>query len=171
MKEIIRPIIEIIFIFIFLVCSLFYCTYLAKVETQSQDMLYEYNQNLKLAIASEGDNNKLLFPMTDNYAINNLDATIINVNNLTNTEVNYCLLLKVRKDSDLDYHILKIKVDNEIKYLKNLYVYEDEDYFYFDIKDSNIIDANNTSFMMWISDEASNYNGGSINYSFTVQNI
>lgn len=117
------------------------------------------------------NNNNSLKPMSDSYALNNLDNTIIKVKNYNDNEVDYKLFMRIKKGNELDFEQLKIKVDNDVFRLNTKYDYEDEEYLYFDLTHKKIDDSNNVNFAMWLDENIENYNNYSFSYNFYIERI
>ena len=126
----------------------------------------------KLTINTLEENNYDLFPMTDEYAINNLKVNTLKIDNVSSKGVNCELLLKVSKNSTLDIGNLKIKIDDKIDYISNAFSYEDGEYYYY-LLNTKMIDGNDyniVSYIIWLSSDTKNVNG-SLTYAFEVIEI
>lgn len=130
----------------------------------------EVVSNNSIDIKVVKNNNNLLYPMTDSYASNNSDETILNISNYSNKGVKCRLLMMIKNEDNLDYNVLKVKIDDEIFNLNNKYIYEDENYLYFDLTHKQIDKQSNISFAMWLDENTKEFNN-SVVYNFSVQKI
>jgi len=117
------------------------------------------------------NNYDMLYPMTDNYAKNNLEGIVLNISNYNKNDINCRLLMVLEKDKDLEYNNLKIKVDEEIFSLDNRYVYEDDDFLYFDLTHREVDKNENINFAMWLDENTKDLSKYSFTYNFLVEKI
>ena len=164
-RGIISYIIEII-----ITTGLIYFSYymISNCQVNKLDKKFIEDNNISINITN---NNNSLKPMSDSYALNNLDNTIINVKNYNDNEIDYKLLMRIKKGNELDFEQLKIKLDNEVFRLNTKYVYEDEEYIYFDLTHKKVDDLNNVNFAMWLDENIENYNNYSFSYNFYIERI
>ena len=157
---------EIIFILVFL-CFTYYmvnnCAY-SKIDKK-------FVEDNNIAVNIVNNNSKVLEPMSDLYAKNNLDNTVINVVNYNSNNIEYKLFMRIKKDNKLDFSELKIKVDDDIFRLNSKYDYEDDDYLYFDLAHKKINNENNVNFAMWLDEDVKDYNNYKFSYNFYVESI
>lgn len=80
-----------------------------------------------------------MFPMLDEDAMQNLKPCTIKVMNETYTSENYVLVLKINKESTMDYHFLHISINDEIYSLNNLKQAEEEEEIVFVLAKDNVV--------------------------------
>lgn len=98
-----------------------------------------------------------MFPMSDEDAMNNLKPCLIHVMNNTYTLESYVLLLKINKNSTLDYHYLHIGIDNSIFKLDELKLEETaEDYLFILDEKSLVGELKNYEIRLWLNTLAGN---------------
>jgi len=158
-------VIEIIITLSLVVVSYILCDDLNK--KLSQDAIK--NNSVSLEIIKS--NNGLLYPMTDSYAKNNVDDTVLNILNYNNNDVNCRLLMLIQKKDKFNYDNLKIRIDNEIFILNSKYLCEDDNYLYFDLAHREIDKNKNVSFAMWLDENTNDLSNNSFTYNFTVEQI
>lgn len=134
------------------------------------DTLINYSSPLALTIVEKSNNE--LYPMTDNYAINNLNKSTICITNSSNREINYQLLLKVNKESSIGLNNLKLRIGNNITKLDN-YQYEDEGNYYYSVYSSKLgrEDNTNVDYLIWLDENTSIITGNNLIYSFEIKSI
>ena len=131
----------------------------------------KFVEDNNIAVSILNNNNKVLRPMSDIYARNSLESTIINIKNYNSNDIEYKLFMRIRKNNNLDYSDLKIKVDNEIYSLDTRYDWEDNDYLYFDLVHKKVKDYNNVKFAMWLDENVGDYSNYNFSYNFYVESI
>lgn len=112
-----------------------------------------------------------MFPISNEIALKNINQTTLSVINDTLTEEEYTLLLKITKDSTLDYHCLNVALNNKISALENKYIMENEEYWYFKLSSDTILGETKTlNFIMWMDEKTGNeMQGKTLNYAFEIQ--
>lgn len=111
-----------------------------------------------------------MFPLSDKEAFN-LTPSKIELINETNTSENVTILMKISKSSSLDFNCLNIAIDSQKKQLNDLYVMDDSDYFYFNIKsDVTKAETKKYNFLLWMDASTGNeMMGKNLTYSFELQ--
>lgn len=112
-----------------------------------------------------------MFPISNEKALKNINPSSIKVINDTKTKEDYTLLMKVSKNSSLDYHCVNISLNNNITSLAKLTINEDEENYYF-LLDSNSIDGEikEYQFRIWMDEKTGNeMQGKSLSYTFEIQ--
>ena len=171
MNKIIKGlIIEIFFFSLVIVGSIFTFPNLKEENLKKTEAILAYSN--KLSINKVDENNYNLFPMTDEYAINNLKYNTLKVTNMVNKDIDYELFLVIDKKSTLNVENIRIKVDDKIDYISNTLSYEDEDCFYYllSTKKINNNSYNMINYIIWLDDKTQNVNGN-LNYAFEVREI
>lgn len=114
-----------------------------------------------------------LYPVTNEYALNNLDYSIINVINNTKENKKYNLMLIVEKNSTLDTNYLMININGTTLKLSDCY-YAEDDYITYFLIDTNMIEKNSINsnkIYIWLNKEASNNEQNkTLNIHFTILN-
>lgn len=117
------------------------------------------------------DNSDVLMPMSDSYAMNNIDKSVINVTNYNSDDIEYKLFMRVKKDKDLDFNQLKVMLNDDIFRLYSKYDYEDSNYLYFDLAHQKVNNINNVNFAMWLDKSVDNSSLYSFSYNFYIERI
>lgn len=164
-KSIVSYIIEIIFITFLVIFSYFMINNSAYAKV---DKNFVEDNNIKIDIIN---NNIYLQPMNDEYAKNNLKDTIINITNYNSKNISYKFYMQIKKDKQINYDNLKVKVDNQIFSLSSKYSHEDNDYVYFDLIHKNINKTNNINFNMWLDENTKDYSNYTFSYNFSIERI
>lgn len=151
-----RKIREILFCLLFLLVTSFVWYSHANSETtklMKQVVIpnsYAYVDVLK-------QNTYTMFPMDDDVALNRLIPTRVNMVNDSLSKTKYSFGLKVSKDSTLDYTCLKISLNSQISYLKDFYLTEDDDFYYFLLESGSLKgETREYQFKMWLDAEVQN---------------
>lgn len=134
--------------------------YLKKTEA-----VMSYISNLSIDIVNKEE--YYLFPMTDEYAIDNLEKNTIKVSNYNNSYRQYSLYLKVDKSSTTDKDSLKFMFNDKIIDFNEIYSYEDENYIYYQVYNNNIKDVDYIDYIFWLKEDSEITNFKFI-YSFEV---
>ena len=161
--SIILPIIEIILMVFIIIIA--YIT----VNNYNNSLNNDYiNNNLSIKI---DNNNNTLYVLNDIYAIQKLENNVINISNYNNENTKYKLIMKIKKDRQLDYKLIKIKIDDQIFSLDNKYIKEDNNYLYFDLTHQNIDKEDEIKFIMWLNEEVKDPSDYIFSYNFYVETI
>ena len=134
--------------------------YLKKTEA-----VMSYISNLSIDIVNKEE--YYLFPMTDEYVIDNLEKNTIKVSNYNNSYRQYSLYLKVDKSSTTDKDSLKFMFNDKIIDFNEIYSYEDENYIYYQVYNNNIKDVDYIDYIFWLKEDSEITNFKFI-YSFEV---
>ena len=161
--SIILPIIEIILMVFIIIIA--YIT----VNNYNNSLNNDYiNNNLSIKI---DNNNNTLYVLNDIDAIQKLENNVINISNYNNENTKYKLIMKIKKDRQLDYKLIKIKIDDQIFGLDNKYIKEDNNYLYFDLTHQNIDKEDEIKFIMWLNEEVKDPSDYIFSYNFYVETI
>lgn len=120
---------EIVFVVIFLFLSFFLVQ-----NIRNNGIFFEKSSGLELSFTGLTVENPIdyaMYPMSDLEAMLKLKNTTIVIENNSLTEENFKVLLRISKTSSLDYHALKILVEENIFSLPTIYVGEDEENYNF----------------------------------------
>ncbi len=158
-KDINKLITKKIFEIIFVIGFVFFASYLWNTKN-TQEFLTSIAAFSNLHYTNFMVENPIdysMFPMDDEYAMKNLKPCTIKVINETYTNEEYVLVLKISKESTMDYHFLNIGVNDAIYSLNNLEKYEDESAYVFTIaKDSIVGNTKNYEVRIWLNEMAGN---------------
>lgn len=112
-----------------------------------------------------------MIPISDEVALNHIVPCEIQVINNTKTREDYSLVLKVSKNSTLDYRVLKIALNNNVSTLESHYILEDADSIYFSLQTDSIQgERRNYDFIMWMDQNTGNdMQGKSLSFDFELQ--
>lgn len=164
---IIKKITEIIFVISFIFVSLPLWSKLDKGVSKIADG-YDGISYTKLDMIN--NINYEMFPMSNDYALKNVEATILTVSNDTFTPENYELVLVLDKKSTLDFKLLKIAINDNIYSLKNLEMFEEDHNFIFNIASGNIMGETKVyNVKFWIDENATDeVQGKNLELSFDL---
>jgi len=110
-----------------------------------------------LAYVEVLEDSNTLYQVNDEIAMNTLTPRTVKMVNDTYLDTKYALGIKVFKTSTLDYQMLKVAIHGNISFLKDYFLKEDEDHYYFLLEKGNVqatsilydvklwLDANSTS--------------------------
>ena len=169
-KEIRHLVIEIIVFAVVAIGSIPIWSGLSEDNLKTTQGLLAYSSNL--TIDKVTDNNYTLFPMTDEYAINNLEVNTLKINNVSNKKLNYKLVFNVDNTSTLDISSFKIKVNDKIIKISDNYLSCDEEYCYYLLDTLEITSKKDTNvdYILWLDENTTTVNGNII-YSFSANEI
>lgn len=152
---IIARIAEIIFVLAFLVLS-----YPLFENMRLTSSLLKESAGLELAFTSLKIENQIsypLYPISEKEALKKFEPTKIIVENNSLTEENYWIVLKISKNTTLDYHYLNMAIEDKIYSLNNLTMEEDsENYKFFILKDVLKGDKKEYNLKIWLDETAEN---------------
>jgi len=101
--------------------------------------------------------NNLVYPIKDEEAIQSMTPSKINLVNDTYSDTIYELGIRINKKSSLDYKYLKIYFKEKVSLLKDLYIGEDDNYYYFLLETGNIKATTlNYEIKIWLKDTSEN---------------
>ena len=133
-----------------------------------------YNNSLKrivnddIVITNMVHNSFGLSALSDEDVLNMSNDNLFSIVNKNDKEYKYSLYLRVNKDSTIDVDKVKIKLDNEIFNLKDIYDSEDDKYYYYLLKSDKILDEVDFSYLVYLDNDTTNYGNNSLTYSFMV---
>lgn len=133
-----------------------------------------YNNSLKrivnddIVITNMVHNSFGLSALSDEDVLNMSNDNLFSIVNKKDKEYKYSLYLRVNKDSTIDVDKVKIKLDNEIFNLKDIYDSEDDKYYYYLLKSDKILDEVDFSYLVYLDNDTTNYGNNSLTYSFLV---
>ena len=130
---------------------------------------YYDNYNYIGYIFLNNDVDICLKPVSDEYALKNIETQDIMVYNNSNTKDDYKLLLKISKDTTMSLNNLKININNTVKYLKDYDNYEDINNYYYILDNRELIaDSQKYVISFWNDENAILKENDSINYEYTL---
>lgn len=98
-----------------------------------------------------------MYPMEDNYALDNLEPCTLIVDNETYSKEVYKLVLKIDKESTIDYRYLHISVFNNIYALSELERLDNKnEYVFVFMRDSVVADTKYYDVRLWLNTLAGN---------------
>ncbi len=156
--SIILPIIEILFM-IFIIVIVYFCI-------NSFNINYDLVNNLSIDVDY---NNNYLYVL-NNDEVDFLDNNNIKILNYDNKDINYRLVMKLKKDN-FDYNNINMKLDNNKFSLSSKFIGEDNDYLYFDLTHQNISKSDDLEYVMWLSSDVDNPSDYVFSYNFYVEKI
>lgn len=163
-NSILLPIIEIIMMIFIIIIS---CIL---VNNYNNNFNKEIIENNNLAI-NLNDNTDKLYVLSDEEASKKLKSATINISNYNNNVIKYRLIMKVKKNNNLNYEMIKMKLNDQIFNLATKYSYEDNNYLYFELIRSNIDKENKIEYAIWLNEEIVNYYDYKLNYKFYVETV
>lgn len=112
-----------------------------------------------------------MIPVSDEDALKNIKPCKIQVVNNTKTKEDYTLVFKISKESTLDYHVLKIALNQSVSMLDEHYLLEDADHIYFALATDSIQgEKQDYNFMLWMDQNTGNeMQGKTLSFDFELQ--
>lgn len=169
-REIFRISIELISLICLIVFTYFWWSKLN--ITQYADFVKQGSKpSLELKLIQRIENYNL-FPLSDELAIENIMPGIIRVENYTSVAKNYNLIFMIDKnDTTLDYNIIKVSINDEIYYLKDIDREEDMEVVYFIFNEDTVKDYKDYQIRIWMDEEAKESDGFRkyFSYSFSLK--
>ena len=138
---------------------------LKEEHLKKTDAVMSYVSNLSIDFVNNEE--YYLFPMTDEYAINNLKKNTIKVTNYNNNYREYSLYLKEDKSSTINIDSLTFMFNDKIVDFNEIYSYEDENYIYYKVYNNNIKNIEYVDYVFWLKSDSEITNVNFI-YSFEV---
>lgn len=156
---------------VFLTCIVLFTVYIF-VDIKDKNLkttqgLLTYNSNIE--ISSKQDSNSKLAMLSDSEAVSSLEEDIIQLENKLDYNTNYELYLQVTKQDNMNNY--KVKVNDNIYYLNDIYSYEDDNYIYYELLNNTINskELQEISFIIWIDDKSSIVSSNSFTYNFLIK--
>lgn len=159
---------EIIFVCTFILLSIPLCQNMGKAVAKIE--FSDKNLNFT-SLAIENNLDYSMYPMSQKDALNKLAPTKLIVENNSLTTENYDLILKISKNSTLDYNCLNIAIDDKIVPLNTLKYMEDSINNYFIIASESLKGNNKEySIKLWIDEKTGNeMQNKELNLSFELE--
>ncbi len=163
-------VVEILITVVFLICSFYLWDSLrngeviALLKTTKNNTSYAYVDVLK-------DRRYQFYPVSDEIALRTLLPSTVQMVNQTKLNTYYEFGLKIRKSSSLNYHNLKISWNDEVHFLSEYYVKEDEEYYYFSFEKGSLKGASKQyEVKVWL-DASSNPNQMNRSFDYEFVNL
>ena len=163
-KEVKSLVMEISFIILLLVI----CVPIFVSASSNYNTSLEKISNDDIVITNMEHNSFGLYALGDDEVLNKSNDNEFSIINKKDKEYDYDLFLRVRKDSTIDLTKVKIKFNNQIFYLSDIYNREDDNYFYYLLKSDKISDEEDFSYLIYLDDDTTDYGNNSLTYSFMV---
>ena len=164
-KEVKGLLLEIFILSFIIVMSILLCSNLKEEHLKKTEAVMSYVSNLSINVVNR--NEYYLFPMTDEYAIENLEKNTIKVSNYNDDNKEYSLYLKVDKNSTTDINSLNFMFNDKIIDFNEIYSYEDENYIYYQVYHNNVRKCDYIDYIFWLKEDSKITNINFI-YSFEV---
>ena len=163
-KEVKSIVIEISFIVLLLVI----CVPIFVSASSNYNNSLEKISNDDIIITNMEHNSFGLYVLSDEEVLNKSNDNLFSIVNKKDKEYDYDLYLRVRKNSTIDISKVKIKFNNEILTLNDIYDREDDNYYYYLLKSDKINDEVDFSYLVYLDDNSTDYGNNSLTYSFLV---
>lgn len=166
-KLIIKKIAEITFVVAFMLFTIPFCHKLRDKVSIAKS----YDNIIYTSLTVNDDIKYDMYPMHNDYALENVKPATLTVTNDTYTKENYTINLMINKNSTLDYNLINIAINNEIYSLSKMNKIEDNDSYIFPIINSDIVSTvQKYEFKLWINDSASDeIQGTNLELSFSLE--
>lgn len=106
--------------------------------TEYETVATTYSNKVYTQIEVSDISDYVLYQVADEVAILNLKPIEITLSNPSSATEEYNLYFVINKNSTLDFKMLKINYNEEIKSLNQILSYEDEEFYYFKLNSGNI---------------------------------
>jgi hypothetical protein len=153
-KLIISNVIEIIFVMAFIAITIPLWLSLHSSESLASASIYDDFTYTSLYV--EDSKTLTMYPISDDVAIKYVNPYKITLVNDSLTLENYDLVLKIDKSSTMDYKGLKISINGNISYLKDLNLTEDDDNYIILLDNDDIVgETRDYSVKLWLDENSS----------------
>ena len=168
MNKSIRGLIIEIIVMIIIIISTFMIYSDERIINERNELLAFGNSSLELNLVSEA-RDRTIRRLNNDEIYDNYDCDVIQVKNNTEYKTKYHLILKMEKINTVDNYL--VMVNSKIYNLSDLKYKEDNDYYYFIIKDFIIYNKNqNITIALFLNDNDIDYYE-SFNYSYMIEVI
>ena len=139
-----------------------------RIINERNELLAFGNSSLELNLVSEA-RDRTIRRLNNDEIYDNYDCDVIQVKNNTEYKTKYHLILKMEKINTVDNYL--VMVNSKIYNLSDLKYKEDNDYYYFIIKDFIIYNKDqNITIALFLNDNDIDYYE-SFNYSYMIEVI
>lgn len=163
-KEIRGLLLEIVALTFIIIITIIVCPNLKEEHLKETEVVMNYVNNLSIKTVNQED--YYLFPMTDEYAIDNLRRNTIEIKNNDNVNKEYILFLKIDKNYIDNINLLKFMFNNNIIDFNDAYSYEDDNYVYYQVYNNNVKNNDYVDYIYWIKSDNENMN---INFKYSFE--
>lgn len=163
-KEVRGLLLEIVALTFIIIITIIVCPNLKKEHLKETEVVMNYVNNLSIKTVNQED--YYLFPMTDEYAIDNLRRNTIEIKNNDNVNKEYILFLKIDKNYIDNINSLKFMFNNNIIDFNDAYSYEDDNYVYYQVYNNNVKNNDYVDYIYWIKSDNENMN---INFKYSFE--
>lgn len=168
MNKSIRGLIIEIIVMIIIIISTFMIYSDERIINERNELLAFGNSSLELNLVSEA-RDRTIRRLNNDEIYDNYDCDVIQVKNNTEYKTKYHLILKMEKINTVDNYL--VMVNSKIYNLSDLKYKEDNDYYYFIIKDFIIYNKDqNITIALFLNDNDIDYYE-SFNYSYMIEVI
>lgn len=164
-KEVKGLLFEISILSFIIVMSILLCPNLKEEHLKKTEAVMSYVSDLSINVVNRKE--YYLFPMTDEYAINNLEKSTIKVSNYNDDNKQYSLYLKVDKNSTINVDKLNFMFNDKIIDFNETYSHQDENYVYYQVYQNNVREYDYIDYIFWLKEDSEITNVNFI-YSFEV---
>ena len=163
-KEVRGLLLEIVALVFIIIITIIVWPNLKEEHLKKTEVVMNYVNNLSIKTVNKED--YYLFPMTDEYAIDNLRRNTIEIKNNDNVNKEYILFLKIDKDCIDNINSLKFMFNNNIIDFNDVYSYEDGNYVYYQVYNNDVKDNDYVDYIYWIKSDNENMN---INFKYSFE--
>ena len=163
-KEVRGLLLEIVALTFIIIITIIVCPNLKKEHLKETEVVMNYVNNLSIKTVNQ--EYYYLFPMTDEYAIDNLRRNTIEIKNNDNVNKEYILFLKIDKNYIDNINSLKFMFNNNIIDFNDAYSYEDDNYVYYQVYNNNVKNNDYVDYIYWIKSDNENMN---INFKYSFE--
>lgn len=163
-KEVRGLLLEIVAFTFIIIINIIVWTNLKEEHLKKTEVVMNYVNNLSIKTVNKED--YYLFPMTDEYAIDNLRRNTIEIKNNDNVNKEYILFLKIDKNYIDNINSLKFMFNNNIIDFNDAYSYEDDNYVYYQVYNNKVKNNDYVDYIYWIKSDNENMN---INFKYSFE--
>ena len=163
-KEVRGLLLEIVALVFIIIITIIVWPNLKEEHLKKTEVVMNYVNNLSIKTVNKED--YYLFPMTDEYAIDNLRRNTIEIKNNDNVNKEYILFLKIDKNYIDNINLLKFMFNNNIIDFNDAYSYEDDNYVYYQVYNNNVKNNDYVDYIYWIKSDNENMN---INFKYSFE--
>ena len=141
---------------ILIICFFITTTILNKKNNLNNINNFLHSDNLVFTnLIVEKPINYVMYPMEKSEALNRIVPAKLIIKNESLTSEEYNFLLKISKESSIDYHNLNISLNEKVAPLYSFYLKEDDKNYYFLIE-TNTLKSNNKEYLIkvWLDIKA-----------------
>lgn len=163
-KEVRGLLLEIVALVFIIIITIIVWPNLKEEHLKKTEVVMNYVNNLSIKTVNKEE--YYLFPMTDEYAIDNLRRNTIEIKNNDSVNKEYILFLKIDKNYIDNINSLKFMFNNNIIDFNDVYSYEDDNYVYYQVYNNNVKNNDYVDYIYWIKSDNENMN---INFKYSFE--